>query len=84
MFASSEGSDEKVSEYDQEIPQSETGDQPTAPRGRATDYLQLQDIRKKAKAKQPVLSSSSRNLFPYSVCESREGFDETVRMCSFF
>ena len=31
---------QKVSEYDQEIPQSQTKDQPTAPRGRATDYSQ--------------------------------------------
>ena len=31
---------QKVSEYDQEIPQSETADQTTAPRGRATQHLQ--------------------------------------------
>ena len=29
----------KVSEYDQEIPQSHTADQPTAPWGRATKHL---------------------------------------------
>ena len=29
----------KVSEYDQEIPQSHTADQPMAPRGRATEHL---------------------------------------------
>ena len=29
----------KVSEYDQEIQQSHTADQPTAPRGRATEHL---------------------------------------------
>ena len=29
----------KVSEYEQEIPQSHTADQPTAPRGRATEHL---------------------------------------------
>ena len=29
---------EKVSEYDQEIPQSHTADQPTAPLGRATEH----------------------------------------------
>ena len=34
----------KVSEYDQEIPQSHTTDQPTAPQGRATENLQLQYI----------------------------------------
>ena len=28
-----------VSGYDQEIPQSHTADQPTAPRGRATEHL---------------------------------------------
>ena len=31
---------QKVSEYDQEIPQSHTADQPTAPVGRATEHLQ--------------------------------------------
>ena len=31
---------QKVSEYDQEIPQSHTADQPTAPRGRAIKHLQ--------------------------------------------
>ena len=31
---------QKVSEYDQEIPQSQTKDQPTAPRGRATEQSQ--------------------------------------------
>ena len=30
---------QKVSEYDQEIPQSHTADQPMAPRGRATKHL---------------------------------------------
>ena len=30
---------EKVSEYDQEISQSHTADQPTAPRGRATEHV---------------------------------------------
>ena len=37
------------SEYDQERPQSPIADQPTAPWGRATEYLQLQDIRKTIK-----------------------------------
>ena len=31
---------QKVSEYDQEIPQSQTADRPTAPRGRAVGHLQ--------------------------------------------
>ena len=35
---------ENKSEYDQEIPQSQTADQPTAPWGRATGHLQQQDI----------------------------------------
>ena len=30
---------QKVSKYDQERPQSHTADQPTAPLGRATEYL---------------------------------------------
>ena len=33
------GSYVKVSEYDQEIPQSHTADQPTTPRGRVTEHL---------------------------------------------
>ena len=33
-------------EYDQEIPHSQTADQLTAPRERATWHLQLQDIQK--------------------------------------
>ena len=51
-----------VSEYDQEIPQSHTADQPTAPWGRATEHIQSQDIQKTIKAKQPALSSLSRWL----------------------
>ena len=35
---------EKVSEYDQEIPQSQTEDKPMTPRGRATQHSQ--DTRK--------------------------------------
>ena len=30
---------QKVSEYDQAMPQSHTADQPTSPRGRATEHL---------------------------------------------
>ena len=48
----------KVSEYDQEIPQSQTADKPTAPRGRATQPPR--DTRKTNQAKQPALSSPSR------------------------
>ena len=33
-------SNHKVSEYDQQIPQSHTAEQPTAPHGRATEHLQ--------------------------------------------
>ena len=47
-----------VSEYDQEIPQSQTVDKPKAPRGRATQ--QLQDTMRTNQAKQPALSSLSR------------------------
>ena len=47
-----------VSEYDQEIPQSQTADKPVAPLGRATH--QSRDTRKTKKAKQPALSSPSR------------------------
>ena len=51
---------QKVSENDQEIPQSHTADQSTAPRGRATEHIQQQDIRKTIKEKQPARSVSSR------------------------
>ena len=47
-----------VSGYDQEIPQSQTADNPMAPQGRATQPSQ--DTRKTNKAKQPALSSQSR------------------------
>ena len=42
--------------YNREIPQSQTADKPTAPRGRATQ--QSRDTRKTKKAKQPARSSS--------------------------
>ena len=48
----------KKREYDQEIPQSQTADNPVAPRERAAQ--QSQDTRKKNKAKQSALSSPSR------------------------
>ena len=47
-----------VSEYDQEIPQSRTADNPMAPRGKAAQPPG--DTRKTNKAKQPALSSPSR------------------------
>ena len=47
-----------VSEYDQEIPQSQTADNPVAPRGRAAQPSR--DTRKTNLAKQPALSSPSR------------------------
>ena len=47
-----------VSEYDQETPQSQTADNPVAPRGRAAQPSR--DTRKTNKAKQPTLSSPSR------------------------
>ena len=46
------------SEYDQEIPQSQTSDNPMAPQERAT--RPSRDTRKTNKAKQPALSSPSR------------------------
>ena len=50
---------EKItSEYDQEIPQSQTADNPMAPRGRAPQPSR--DTRKTNSAKQPALSSPSR------------------------
>ena len=49
-----------VSEYDQEIPQSQTADNPMASRGRAAHPLR--ETRKTKKAKQPALSSPSRLL----------------------
>ena len=48
----------KVSEYDQEIPQLQTADNPMALRGRATQPSR--DTRKTNLAKQPALSSPSR------------------------
>ena len=47
-----------VSEYDQEIPQSQTADNPAAPRGRAAQPPR--DTRKTNQAKQSALSSPSR------------------------
>ena len=44
----------KVSEYDQEIPQSYTTDQLTAPRGKATDHPQQQHNCKTTIANQPA------------------------------
>ena len=49
-----------VSEYDQEIPQSQTADNPLAPRGRAAQPSR--DTRKTNQAKQPALFSQSRWL----------------------
>ena len=48
-----------VSEYDQEIPQSQTADNPVAPRGRAAQPP-LDTRRETNLAKQPALSSPSR------------------------
>ena len=54
----------KTSEYDQEIPQSQTADKPEASRGRATQ--QSRDTGQTNKAKQPALS------FPYrDDCKTR-------------
>ena len=51
---------EKVSEYDQDKPQSHTADETIAPEGRTTEHPQQQDICKTTKAKQQSFSSSSR------------------------
>ena len=60
-----------VSEYDQEIPQSQTEDKPIAPRGRATQPSR--DTRKTNKAKQPALSLSlSLSLFPIKMIAKLE------------
>ena len=48
-----------VSEYDQEIAQSQTADKPTVPRGRATQ--QSRDTRKTNLTKQPALSLSHQD-----------------------
>ena len=47
-----------VSEYDQEIPQSQTADNPVAPRGRAAQPPR--DTRQTNQAKQPALTSPLR------------------------
>ena len=47
-----------VNKYDQEIPQSQTADNPVPPRGRAAQPSQ--DTRKTNLAKQSALSSPSR------------------------
>ena len=47
-----------VSEYDQEIPQSQNADNPVEPRGRVAQPSR--DNRKTNLAKQPALSSPSR------------------------
>ena len=47
-----------VSEYDQELPQSQTADNPMVPQGRAEQPSR--DTRKTNYAKQPALSSPSR------------------------
>ena len=49
----------KNSEYDQEITQSQTADNPVAPRGRAAQPSR--DTKKTNQAKQPALSSPSRS-----------------------
>ena len=50
---------EKVSEYDQEIPQSHNADQPMALLARDTEH-KTATRRQKNKVKQPALSSSAR------------------------
>ena len=57
-----------VSEYDQEIPQSQTVDKPIVPLGRATQ--QSWETRKTNQAKLPALSLS---LFPIKLIAKLEG-----------
>ena len=56
-----------VSEYDQEIPQSQTADNPVALQGRAAQPSR--DTRKTNKAKQPALSSSSSPIKMIAILE---------------
>ena len=44
-------------QYDQEMPQSQTIDQPIAPRGRNAEHSHPHDIKNTMKVKQPALSS---------------------------
>ena len=48
------------SEYDQEMPQSHSADQPMTPGGRGTEHKQSHDSKKTIKVKQLALSSSPR------------------------
>ena len=50
---------EKVSEYDQEIPQSQTADNPVAPRGRAAQSSHQED----------KLSKAISSLFPIKMLQ---------------
>ena len=54
MYITNQNRTKIVSEYDQEIPQSQTADNPVAPRGRAAQPSR--DTRKTNLAKQPALS----------------------------
>ena len=58
----------KGSEYDQEIPQSHTAEQPTAPRRRATEHQQPQDITKTQKQSNPLSFSASSLYLHHTLC----------------
>ena len=53
--------------YDLEKPKSHTADQPTAMRGRNTEYQQSHDIRKTLKVKQSFINSVARFMFSSTV-----------------
>ena len=75
MFLSHKmGRNARNSEYDQEIPQSQTADNPMAPRGRAAQPSR--DTRKTNSAKQSALSSPSSSGF-------RRKLDSNQPVCLF-
>ena len=67
---------QKVSEYDQEIPQSHTVDRPTAPRGRAVEHQQQQDLRQ--------LKQSNKLSFPrQDDCKTRKDTKQCIPKTKF-
>ena len=64
--------DDKNSEYDQEIPQSQTADKPMAPRGRATQPSQHQEDN---------LSKATSSLFMYRKKNSSFTTSAIISLC---
>ena len=58
LCGSSENNHEKVSKYDQEMPQSHTTDLPTVPQGRSKEQQQQCDTQNTIKVMKPALSST--------------------------